>query len=156
MKLQRYFWVLMLMLSTGFSHAVCQEYHIELGEGFTFYKIDSTGDICYKPGFADTVVHYFAPDPADTSGTSTRKPIPRVNWKVISNVRAVGYNKKYVLVSSFSGNKYSYWFIDKTVEEVKESSDPENENIFLSNIHKINQSKFKRLQRKWQIMVEGV
>jgi hypothetical protein len=63
---------------------------------------------------------------------------------VVKDIESVGFNKKYVLVTSKSKQEIKYWWIDKTAETEKLGYG-ENSIMELSNVSKIDSTEFYQI-----------
>lgn len=72
---------------------------------------------------------------------------------IIKDIESVGYNKKYILATSKSGDEIKYWQIDKKAES-KELGYKDNSIMELSNVSQIKSAEFDKIKKSENIKLK--
>ena len=111
---------------------------------FNFYGDVSLGSDFYymvEPAFNSVVIP-----------VNPEKPF-RSSIYIIQDVESIGYDQKYVLVSSKKEGEVAYWVIDKTKKKEELGYDS-NSNMKLSNVNQVNFAAFDSLKHSREIEIK--
>lgn len=73
---------------------------------------------------------------------------------IVQDIEELGFNEKYILATTLSGDSLIYWLIDKT-KESKELGYDDHSNLMLSNVQRVDTASWNSIRRQNNIEVRS-